>query len=138
MTKTTKQPETSEYQKQATDFLQSSNTSFNASYKTHGLYFPDDKMSRDIWYITLKNSQHRYRFTFGQSINNAGKAPTEYDVLACLTKYEPGTFENFCGDFGYDTDSRTAERTYKAVCKEWENIEKLFSESELEQLREIN
>lgn len=43
--------------------------------------------------------------------------PTEYDVLACLTKNEVGTFENFCSEFGYDTDSRTAKKTYKAVLK---------------------
>ena len=24
-------------------------------------------------------------------------------------------FENFCADYGYDTDSRSAEKTYKAV-----------------------
>lgn len=66
------------------------------------------------------------------------KHPTAYDILACLTKYDPGTFENFCGDFGYDTDSRSAVKVYKAVRKEWNNVSKLFTESEIEQLQEIN
>ncbi len=30
--------------------------------------------------------------------------PTAYDILACLTKYEVGTFDDFCSNFGYDTD----------------------------------
>lgn len=63
--------------------------------------------------------------------------PSAYAVLTCLQKYDPGTFENFCSEFGYDTDSRKAVSTYKAVCKEWQNINKLFLDSEIEQLQEI-
>jgi len=58
-------------------------------------------------------------------------------VLACIQKYEVGNFQNFCGDFGYDTDSRKAEKIYKAVCKEWEKVNTFFSESELIELQEI-
>lgn len=65
------------------------------------------------------------------------KHPTAYDVLTCLTKYDPGTFENFCADFGYDTDSRKAERTYKACRKEWKQVAKLFTADQLELLQEI-
>lgn len=66
-----------------------------------------------------------------------GNKPTSYDILSCLTKYDPGTFEDFCGEFGYDTDSRKAYKTYEAVKNEWQNIAMLFTESELEELREI-
>lgn len=62
--------------------------------------------------------------------------PTAYDVLASITKYDPDTFESFCSEFGYDEDSRTAERTYKAVVKEWNAVERLFSDC-LEELQEI-
>lgn len=63
--------------------------------------------------------------------------PNSYDVLACLTKYDPGTFENFCGDFGYDIDSRSAEKTYHAVVEEYTNLKILFSDEELELMQEI-
>lgn len=63
--------------------------------------------------------------------------PSAYDVLTCLTKSDPGDFENFCSEYGYDTDSRSAMRTYKSVRKEWQNVSKLFSETEIEQLQEI-
>jgi hypothetical protein len=63
--------------------------------------------------------------------------PSEYDVLACLTKYDPGTFEYFCNDFGYDTDSRTAENIYKAVLNEWKNVCILWTDREIEKLQEI-
>lgn len=65
------------------------------------------------------------------------KHPNAYDFLAGITKYDPGTFENFCSDFGYDEDSRSAMRTYQAVKKEWAHIGKMFTEQELEQLQEI-
>ncbi len=66
------------------------------------------------------------------------KTPDLYSVLACLQKYEVGTFENFCGDFGYDEDSRTAEKTYKAVSKEYDKLCSLFSNEELEILQLIS
>ena len=66
-----------------------------------------------------------------------GKAPSEYDVLACLQKYDVGTFEEFCGEFGYDTDSKKAEKTYLAVKNEFDMVQKLWSDKEIEELQEI-
>lgn len=63
--------------------------------------------------------------------------PTAYDMLTCLTKYDPGSFENFCGEFGYDTDSRKAERTYNAVREEWYKVKAFFTTEEIAQLSEI-
>lgn len=84
-------------------------------------------------------SKYQNSFGFGKQMKLiAGKQPTPYDVLACLTKYDPGTFEDFCGEFGYDTDSRKAYKTYKAVKREWENVAILFNDEQLDMLREIN
>jgi hypothetical protein len=63
--------------------------------------------------------------------------PRAYDILFCLQKYEVGTFEGFCSEFGYNTDSKKAEKTYKAVKNEYENLERLYSEREFEKMREI-
>jgi hypothetical protein len=67
-----------------------------------------------------------------------GEAPTAYDVLACLQKYDVGTFEDFCGEFGYDVDSRKAEKIYNAVCEEYKQIAMLFNDEEIELLQMIN
>ena len=64
--------------------------------------------------------------------------PSEYSILACLTKYDPESFENFCKEFGYDEDSRTTERTYNSVVKEWQNVCMIWADNEIEELREIN
>ena len=69
--------------------------------------------------------------------NKSYAIPSAYDVLTCLSKDDPGTFKDFCGNFGYDEDSRTAERTYKAVCDEWQNVKTIWTDSEIEKLQEI-
>lgn len=66
-----------------------------------------------------------------------GTAPSAYDVLACLEKNEVGSFSEFCDEFGYDTDSRKAETTYKAVLNEYENLKMLYSDEELSKMQEI-
>ena len=63
--------------------------------------------------------------------------PNEYDVLACLEKYDVGTFEDFCSELGYDEDSRTAERIYIAVIKEYKDLTRIFTEEQMEELSEI-
>jgi len=65
-------------------------------------------------------------------------SPSSYSVLSCLTKYDPGTFDNFCSEFDYDIDSRKAKKVYKAVCKEWKNVQSIWSDDEIEQLQEIS
>lgn len=132
----------SRYELEAILFLQSTNTTFTASFKDHDLYFPDDDECRDIFNCVLKNSSHRFRFTFGQSINDSdgrgSNPPTAYSVLASMQKYDCGTFSDFCNEFGYDTDSRKAYKIYKAVKREWENVRRLFTEEERERLQEIS
>ena len=59
-----------------------------------------------------------------------------YDILTCLTKYNTETFEDFCAEFGYDTDSRNTEKTYKAVCKEFSAVERLFGDV-MDELQDI-
>jgi len=70
--------------------------------------------------------------------NKDFEEPTAYSVLSCLTKYDPGTFEDFCSEFGYDEDSKKAEKTYKAVKEEYVRLCGLFTDAEMEQLQEIN
>jgi len=76
-------------------------------------------------------------FMSNQDILHYPVAPTNYSILACLQKYDVGTFEDFCNEFGYDTDSITAEKTYKAVCEEYKNLCTLFTDAEIEQMQEI-
>jgi len=127
------------YEKQANKFLKKHNVSLQISFIKKGLFFSDDKEVRSIYKFTIASQNGRYTGKFGDSIfaSQEGTMPTSYDILSCLTKYDPGTFENFCGDYGYDTDSRKAEKTYKAVVKEYEGLSKVFTAEQLEEMQEI-
>lgn len=135
------------YEQLANDFLTKTGTTLTVEFLKNGKHFEDDKENRDIYKCTLTRGKRSYTFNFGQSIAQSiknycktvlGTPPTPYDILSCLQKYEVGTFENFCGDFGYDTDSIKALKVYEAVKDEYLNIARLFNEDELEQLQEIN
>ena len=127
-----------EYQNQANQFANKYNVKLTVVDTDYGKYFHDDKESRHIFKLRLQRGRKSYTFKFGQSIAAGAEEPTMYDVLACVQKYDVGSFEDFCGEFGYDTDSRTAERIYKAVCKEYEAMCRLFTEDELMEMSEIH
>lgn len=133
---------TMDYLTQASEFLRKTKTEFECEFLKHGKHFEDDKEERDIYIITLKRGNRSFTFNFGQSITSSGQYKvvkhSEYDVLACLQKHDPGTFEDFCSEFGYDEDSRKAEKVYKAVLNEWRNVAMLWNDFEIEQLQEIN
>lgn len=94
----------------------------------------------------IVNGQLRqYSFDFSDSVYNKehGLQPTNYDILACLEKYEIGDFEDFCSEFGYPmTDdwgriNKENKKIYNACVKEWYNVRRMFDDC-LDELREIN
>jgi hypothetical protein len=125
-----------EYQKQANDFAKKYNVKLKVLGVDYKKHFDSDKQMRYVFKLRLSRNRKSHTFEFGQSYHDCAKEPTFYDVFACLQKYDVGTFENFCSEFGYDTDSRRAERVYKAVCKEYAAVERLFGDC-LDELSEI-
>jgi hypothetical protein len=129
------------YQKQALDFA----TKYGVKLSVIGdpeykQYWPEDKQCRYVFKLRLtRRGKGSYVFTFGQSINAGAEEPTMYDILACMTKSDPGSFHNFCQDYGYSEYSIQALRTYKAVCKEYQAVSRLFPDPDCqEKLYEIN
>lgn len=151
-----------EYIKQATDFLQKTHSKMKIEYV--GLAVNKEwkeKEKRCLYEITLTSPRGSMIFDFWDSIRNTeirtmpfnaynvqankelaakkkAAVPSVYDVLACLQKCDPGTFENFCLDYGYDEDSRTAIRVYLAVQNEYTQLARLFTPEQMEELAEIN
>ena len=134
----------SEYTEQAEAFLTKHGIKFKAVYIEHGPYFPEDGdgQERDIWRLSLRKGTKGFSVRFGNSLaasDHGNTPPTAYDMLAALTKYDPEDFPSFCGNYGYNEDSRKAEKTYKAVRREWDKVRRLFSTAEeLEELQDIN
>jgi hypothetical protein len=158
----------SKYEIEASDLLAAMKIEFRAVFIFHGPFWPDDKESRNVWEMILtrpavdRKDVKTFSVRFGQSINDSFRdqfelnraswgpkrrgdmiptqrnVPTSYDLLTCITKNDPGTFANFCGEMGLDTDSRKAEKTYFAVQEEWEKVRAFFSSEEIEKIQEIN
>lgn len=129
--------ETMNYQEQAQKFLDKAGATFSAVFVDHAKYFDDDTDKRDIYLITLKRNGGRYSFRFGQSIAGRGTEPTPYDVLAAITKNDPGDIDDFAAEYGYsDVKPSHLIKTYKAVVREWKNVSKMFGDI-MDELQEI-
>lgn len=130
----------SEYTDQAIKFLSDTNTDMTIDFKKWGIYKVfNDNETRGIYKITLWNDKGSYSFKYGDSVANfkSNTAPTEYDILCCLDGVIYDSFTEFCDSFGYDTDSRSAHKIYKAVNKQAKQLNILFTQDQLDQLSEV-
>lgn len=66
-----------------------------------------------------------------------GNRPDAYSILACMTTSEPpDNADDFAAEYGYEKPSE-AIRVFEAVRNEWENMQKLFTDDELDALSRI-
>lgn len=128
---------TDSYTKTAQQFANKYNVKLTILDSEFRKYFLEDKEPRYVFKCKLSRGKKSYTFNFGQSIAAGGEEPNIYDILACLTKHDPESFEFFCSNYGYNTDSRAAEKIYKAVVKEYNAVNRLFGDI-IEELEEIN
>lgn len=104
--------------------------------------FGDDEY-RWVFKVKLTANDENYQFSFGQSEAAGATPPTLDDVLSCMTKDDPGSFEEFCDRYGYDyleaapREQRRLKANYCAVCIEFEAMQRLFGGDGLEKLREF-
>jgi len=123
---------------------------FGQSLANSGFYYTmgRQKINIDRKYLQpeySKNLIHHIKKDSGYAFMNNGKSdvihypktPNAYDILSCLTKYDPGSFEDFCSEYGYDEDSRKVEKIYNEVVKEYTQLCTLFTDSEMEEMQEI-
>lgn len=130
-----------DYQKQANDFGKKHGVKLTVLDKDYKQHFDSDKEKRWVFHLNLSRNGKSYTFDFGQSIAAGNKTPIMYDVLACLQKYDVGSFEDFCDEFGYNdlplSAYKATKKTYKAVCKEFEAVKRLFGDV-IDELCEIS
>lgn len=130
-----------DYTVHAENLLKGMGVTFNAEHlDSECPLFCDGKhIHGDRHLITFYRRGRYMRIHFWNSYHDMQLSiyPTVYSVLACITKNDPGTFADFCSEFGYSTDSISAEKTYKAVVKEWKKVSRFFTPSELDALQEV-
>jgi hypothetical protein len=104
-----------------------------------GKHFEDDVEKRDIYLIRLAMKDKEYIFEYGDSIINSKKAnkknPSMYDALSCLQKCDVGNFEDFCSDFGFNSEPisqyNRIKKLYNDLRKEYEGFSELFDNGEI-------
>lgn len=133
-----------EYVKQAQDFLKSCNATMQITYT--GIDTNKDwggKELRNTYSVTITTPKGSMKIKFWDSIYNTEHAikPTEYDILACLEKYDVGTIDDFVSEFGFEVhewaDVKRIENTYNAVVKEYQDICRCFTPEQIETMQEI-
>lgn len=136
----------SEYEQQAIDFCKKTGTVMTAVYIGLQKHFPSDTESRPVYIITLtRNGGKSYMFKFGDSINSknndTGISDPTYSVLSCLTKYNPGTLDDFVDMYGYEvghgkSKMREVIAIYKSVVDDYTNVRRMFGDV-MDELQEI-
>lgn len=101
---------------------------------------PDRENGSDEWNrsarhfrLTLSRGSRRMVVFYSQGSAHT-KDPTIADLLNCLASDFSGfadasSFEAWAGDFGYDPDSRKAERMYRAIERQFKAFERLMWDS---------
>lgn len=92
--------------------------------------------SRDMdhWKVVFRSKAFRGQMTtvFSMGYGHQGAEPKAKDVLDCLASDASSadeSFEDWASNYGYDTDSRKAERTYKAVQRSAARLQKFLGDS---------
>lgn len=95
---------------------------------------PDDdwKSRSNPWTVELRYRRRRLTVPFWTGVAITSE-PTAADVLGCLlsdaSSYKSARdLEDWASDLGYDTDSRKAEKTYRAVEKLTRKLRKFLGD----------
>jgi hypothetical protein len=90
------------------------------------------------WKCRLRRGDKRFTVYFSMGPAHS-REPEVADVLDCLASDASGienakTFEDWAGEYGYDTDSRRAERTYRICVKQAEKLKQFLGDDLFDQL----
>lgn len=139
------------YEKQAIDFCNKHNIemrqmALGTEYIKNG---NNHKYAVTLMRMSKENDriEASYTFEFHGSIadwkkhyrsnNQTIPALSKYDVLACITKNDPGNLDNFLSEFGYEYIKENV-KLYESVVQEYQGISRVFNtETMLADLQEI-
>jgi len=82
--------------------------------------------------VKVTNGKKSFSFDFWGSISSPEISSDDENIFAFYCALSDGlaandSFENFCSEFGYNSDSRKAEKIYKECEKTLRKIERVFS-----------
>lgn len=94
-----------------------------------------DNRDMDHWRVVLRRGRHQLTVYFSKGYGHNGAEPTVEEVLDCLASDAASvdnarSFEEWAGDFGFDIDSRKAERIYRACGRQATRLRNFLGEQE--------
>jgi hypothetical protein len=94
---------------------------------------------RIVYLVRVKRNNKQISFKFCDSYANAleNKRPDLYSILASIgSEYDLNdtNLEDFCNEFGYDTDSKKAEKIYNNWVAHNDKLKKIFNPEDIEVL----
>ena len=103
-----------------------------------------DKLMSDMpsgsshWRVTLKHKRHQLTTQYSMGPAHSSE-PDIRSVLSNLAMDASGfenasSFDDWCAEYGYDTDSRSAKRVFKAVERQSKQLRRFLGDSLYEDL----
>jgi hypothetical protein len=102
----------------------------------------DESRSRmDHWRVTLRKAprggkgRRTMTVLYSMGYGHGGRHPSTEDVLECLALDAQGvenarSFEEWASEYGYDADSRRAEKTYRATVAQTKRLKRFLGHAE--------
>ena len=114
------------------NFIEENKIKMTCEYADHNPNMDDKNWQANHYKITLKTNGKQFTLYFSQGIGITGEPKIE-SVLDCLASdaagYENASdFEDWANEYGYDTDSRKAEKTYNLIGKQADKLKNLLGE----------
>ena len=105
-------------------------------------YADNENWQADHWRCSFWRAvPGRPQFTtyFSMGLGHKGKEPMQKDVLDCLASdaagYENASgFEDWARDYGYNADSRKAEKTYRMIERQSARLKKFLGDAAYQEL----
>ena len=136
-----------DYQQQALDFLKEAEATMTITRNgsVDGFPFDDkDTLPHRRYKVTIERNGSSYTFPFYGSYADWQKDrdPNEYDILACVEKYDVGTMADFVEEFGYKIVDRKSflrvEKIWTRCKDQYRSLKTMFGPELMEKLCEIN
>lgn len=109
---------------------------WDSIYRAEIMQMTNDDYAKECYKCAYADlpSQDKIKIHKELADKKAACALTEREVLDCLSFSDPGNFFDFCEGYGYDKDSREAEKIYHAVLKEYLGLRNIFTAEQLDEL----
>lgn len=110
--------------------LQEANIKITPDYKGR-------KNGITTWSVIFRKRNNSDKFYF--KYESTKHDPPEYsELLEYVTKWNPGTFAEFCDLQDYNTDSRAAKKDYDEHLRQYLGMTRMFIPSQIKELRELD